>query len=177
MAIQFKQSGTILFSAPGTIAMAPACCCATAEPCANCEEGTTQAEYIIEISGIADDACPDCSVLNGTFVLTQSGFGCASGHFNNCDYVYIGEDASCPGIGSATPCISLYIDTTYAEIVISKPTINYGIFRKSFSSPPDCSTDVLGTYTYYGLGQEYPGGGLQIPCTWSAATCTISLAE
>jgi len=77
--VQFKSSGVILFSAPGTIAMAPACCC-NQVACDLCQGGIAPASmlYTVANAGTGDNWCSsypysqcDGSGMNGAYVASQ----------------------------------------------------------------------------------------------------------
>jgi len=72
------------------------CCCGGPEDdCQRCQSGTAPARVLVEISGVTNITCSDCSGFNGTFVLDFIHQGLLAGTYR-CVWSYDrGSDGPC----------------------------------------------------------------------------------
>lgn len=146
------------------------CCCAEGGgevTCGSgCDDSTAAAEYLIEISGIANGSCGSCSSYDGSYVVSFIG-AYTSGTVNGCLWGYDSGSSACTLIRYLHLFISgTTIYVSWNDTAASPGTAARSIrFEKTFP-PSNCTT-----YSSLNVAVIKTNSG---QCGNSSATCTVT---
>jgi len=149
-----------------------------------CTSGTLPTSWEVEISGVADDSCTECTTWNDTFILNYVG-GCVwvAYLFDLCSHCYgrIRLTIGTVNLGlnyqdinvrisliDTTDCVLDEEGATEGDIVIQNLTAP--AYQRPYTAPIDCSTMTPQTFTgpFTASSAASPG------CDWSSGSATIT---
>ena len=165
MAVQFKQSGTVLFAGSGSVAMDPSCCCGGV-PCSFCP-GITPASITVEFDGDTGAFGTCCSEVEATYLLTQS-------EADPCNYIasvqgpYFGQNTT-----SGAMCNTTQPDACYSQVTDTGFDIVY-----EFRFVEDIEVGVLKTATGFiaVVSMRFRRVSIIVPKFGGSTTCQTSVS-
>lgn len=171
----YPECGIVLLGAG--LGWWPGCgCCSIATTCTFCTPGLDPGlDMQVEVSGIADDWCTNCSALDGTYVLPL-----ASISPTECSYVYEinPNPLTCSGYSQFVVRLLLDLNTS-SQLVFSMQKMcndpnGFLNWRNSYGGAEDCTAWVDESVTYLSRAQCDPPFGSNYPCVGSGATVLVT---
>jgi len=168
MAVQFKEPGTVLFSAADTVAMDPDCCCGeeACECTAYCDDGTTPLTITVKGAGVAALVPPNACDCDATWNDVEF------------ELEQVGPGHCCEWSLSAEACGETYflylhiLGDGVLEFSVNDEGMNGVVFQFDLwdeeDFPENCKADMIGAVmTQTGFIQEGR-------CDWTGATFEIT---
>lgn len=168
----FAVAWAILYHDP-TLAIVPvafftgqaSCFCCTG--CTNCT-GDQPNQFQLDIAGVTNGVCNNCTVYNGTWVLTRTTTLCQGTDVPStfCYWAYSQSSNYCPNLGAAgTICLATYFDSTNLWAALYTGTSSGVIFSWNEAGTYDCDS-----FSAYNVPNMTNGG---VGCA-GAATAAIT---